>query len=86
MIHSSTNKKDTIMKAIYFVSLVALALVFNNESRSQVEEFVCATDSTITDDVGELVATTYTLKILLVEFSNVKHNTNPYYTYTDFEN
>ncbi len=65
---------------------MALALVFNNESRSQVEEFVCATDSTIIDDVGELVATTYTLKILLVEFSNVKHNTEPYYTYTDFEN
>lgn len=78
MIHSITNKEDTIMKAICLASLVALALVFTTESRSQVEEFVCATDSTITDDVGELVATTYTLKILLVEFSNVRHNTNPY--------
>jgi hypothetical protein len=74
------------MKAIYLVLIVALVLASVTESHSQVDEFVCATDSTITDEVGELVATTWTLKILLVEFSNVTHNTNPYYTYTDWEN
>jgi len=45
----------------------------------------CATDPNSIQEVGQLSGVTWTLKILLVEFKDVKHK-SPGYTYTDFNN
>lgn len=63
------------MKFKFFI-LTAL-LIYLGIGNAQVDEdFICGTDQQTIESVGELVNTTWTLKVLLVEFSDVKHR-NP---------
>ncbi|MBL1214220.1 MAG: T9SS type A sorting domain-containing protein [Ignavibacteriae bacterium] len=61
-------------------------LLFTPKVIPQKDVFICDTNpDSLTYSYGELTATTWTLKILLVEFQDVKHK-SPGYTYTDFNN
>lgn len=64
-----------MMKFKFFI-LTAL-LIYLGIGYAQVDEdFICGTDQKTIGSVGELINTTWTLKVLLVEFSDVKHR-NP---------
>lgn len=62
-------------------------LISQEESLYPKEELTlwCGTDQKSIAEVGQLLRTTWTLKILLVEFSDVKHKT-PGYTFANFNN
>jgi len=57
-----------------FRLLVVLLLIYScsNIGISQVDTFYCPTDMEEIEPVGELLGTTYTLKVLLIEFSDVR--------------
>lgn len=69
-----------------FFSTILVSLFSFQILYSQTNPLQCATDPSSIQDVGQLRATTWTLKILLVEFSDVEHNTTPSYTYSNFNN
>lgn len=70
--------------------ILATVLIFFATGNAQIDtNFVCGTDSADIESVGELINATWTLKVLLVEFSDVKHrNPNdhrkPAYTFDDW--
>lgn len=69
-----------------FFAVLFLMVALSPRILAQEELFICGTHPDSLDGgIEELVSTTWTLKILLVEFSDVKHKT-PGYTYTDFNN
>ena len=63
------------------VSLLSVRAVY-----SQTNPLQCATAQSSLQEIGQLRSTTWTLKVLLVEFSDVHHNTTPNYTYNNFNN
>jgi M6 family metalloprotease-like protein len=66
--------------------LILIIITLSPRIIPQEDLFICGTNpDSLNSDVGELRSTTWTLKILLVEFQDVKHKT-PGYTYTDFNN
>lgn len=81
------------MSKIHFYFSFLLVLLFSSfqaiaqENSLQNEEIslMCATDPNSLPTITQLVNTTWTLKILLVEFSDVKHK-SPGYTFTNFNN
>lgn len=74
------------MSQFRFLLIFLVSIFCSQTILSQIEKFKCATNQSQIQQVGQLLSTTWTLKILLVEFSDVKHNTSPAYTYTNFNN
>jgi hypothetical protein len=74
------------MAQIRFLSLLLfIALSLSAQIIAQEDNYWCGTDPRVIENVGELRNTTWTLKILLAEFQDVKHKL-PGYTYTNFNN
>jgi hypothetical protein len=73
------------MKKIYIVLLCLFQILFFLEKiLAQTEEFVCPVIDASNNT--EYISATITLKILLVEFPDVRHRTSPFaYTKTHFE-
>ena len=77
---------------IFLVGLIILSAISNIGLAQQMDTLmVCATDPGDIIDPGELRNTTWTLKVLFVEFSDIKHrqpsiNGKAEYTITDWNN
>jgi|GEM_PF-2104699 M6 family metalloprotease-like protein len=75
------------MSTFLKLTLVGIAFIqFSLRAQTQDSLTYCATNQSIIPQVVQLNNTTWTLKILLVEFTDVQHNTSPAYTFTNFNN
>lgn len=74
------------MKPLRFLFLLIIILFSSAEISAQEDVFICGgvNDQRTIMDPGQLRGITYTLKILLVEFSDIHHKPN--ITYTNWNN
>ena len=64
--------------------IIFFLLIFSLNLYSAEPDTLCATDNSELETVGTLLNTTYTLKVLLVQFTDIQHD--PDYTSSDWNN